>query len=109
MSNISFDDLMTEVEESYKAVEFTGPDGTVYNLRAVLVLPRHERKAVTDAVATVNAEDSDADAQEDAIDAVLLAVVDHTDGFQDVLDALPLGAKAKLLQVWSEATQAPEA
>lgn len=108
-NKLTFDDLMAEVAESYKAVEFTGPDGVAYNLRAVPVLPRHERTAVTDAVKVVNSKDAEADAQEDAIDAVLLAVVDNSDGFKAVLDALPLGAKGKLIQVWSEATQAPEA
>ncbi|QPB09551.1 tape measure chaperone [Streptomyces phage Sycamore] len=110
MSNkVTFDDLMAEVEESYKAVEFEGPTGDVFSLRAVAVLPRHDRKAVTDAVKVVNSKESDVDEQESAIDDVLLAVVDNAEGFRPVLDALPLGAKAKLIQVWSEATQAPEA
>ncbi|QPB09698.1 hypothetical protein CPT_Shaeky_011 [Streptomyces phage Shaeky] len=108
-NKLTFDDLMAEVEESYKAVEFTGPKGEVFNLRAVPVLPRHERKAVTDAVAVVNAKDADADTQEQAIDDVLLAVVDKAEEFKPVLDILPLGAKAALIKAWSEATQAPEA
>jgi hypothetical protein len=63
-NKLTFDDLMAEVEESYKAVEFVGPDGTTYNLRAVPVLPRHERQAVQDAVKVVNAENAEADDQE---------------------------------------------
>ncbi|MFG3200365.1 phage tail assembly protein [Streptomyces sp. NPDC048208] len=110
MSNtVTFDDLMAEVEESYKAVEFVGPQGDVFNLRSVAVLPRHERKAVTDAVKVVNSPKANADTQEDAIDNVLLAIVDNAEGFRPILDTLPLGAKAKLIQVWSGATQTPEA
>jgi hypothetical protein len=108
-NKVTFDDLMAEVEESYKSVEFVGPKGDVFTFRSVAVLPRHERTAVTDAVKVVNSKDSDVDAQENAIDDVLCAVVDNSEGFRVVLDALPLGAKAKLIQVWSEATQAPEA
>lgn len=108
-NKVTFDDLMSEVEDSYKAVEFEGPDGALYNLRSVAVLPRHERKAVTDAVKVVNSKKSDVDTQEDAIDDVLSAVVDNAEGFRPLLDTLPLGAKAKLIQVWSEATQSPEA
>ncbi|MFI8452167.1 phage tail assembly protein [Streptomyces erythrochromogenes] len=110
MSNkVTFDDLMAEVEQSYKAVEFEGPNGEVFHFRAVAVLPRHERKAVTDAVKVVNSKKTDVDAQESAIDDVLLAVVDNAEGLSAVLDILPLGAKAKLIQLWSEGTQAPEA
>ncbi|MFE4367946.1 MULTISPECIES: phage tail assembly protein [unclassified Streptomyces] len=108
-NKLTFDDLMTEVEESYKAVEFEGPDGTAYSLRSVLVLPRHERKAVTDAVTIVNSDGADADMQEDAIDNVMLAVVDKPEAFKAVLDVLPLGGKAALIKAWSEATQGPEA
>lgn len=108
-NKVTFDDLMAEVEESYKAVEFEGPNGDLYLFRAVAVLPRHERKAVTDAVKVVNSKKSDVDAQETAIDDVLLAVVDKADALRAVLDVLPLGAKAKLIQLWSEGTQAPEA
>ncbi|QDQ14322.1 phage tail assembly protein [Streptomyces spectabilis] len=110
MTNIlTFDDLMAEVEETYKAIPFQGPTGEVFNLRALVLLPRHERKAILDAVKIVNDGESDADSQEDAIDAVLLAVADNANGFSAVLDALPLAAKAKLIKAWSEATQAPEA
>lgn len=108
MTKISFDDLVAEVHNSYKAVEFETSDGTVVNLRALAVLPRHERKAVVDAVKVVNAKNADADKQENAIDAVLLAAADRADLFEPALDALPLGAKVKLIQIWSDGTQAPE-
>lgn len=108
-NKLTYDDLMAEVEESYKAVEFEGPGGAIFNLRGVPVLPRHARKAVTDEVDIVNREDADADEQEDAIDNVLLAIVDKTEEFKPVLDMLPLGVKAALIRSWSEATQSPEA
>ncbi|OKI71417.1 phage tail assembly protein [Streptomyces sp. MJM1172] len=109
MTKISFEDLVAEVEQSYKAVQLEMPDGNVVNLRALAVLPRHERRGVTDAIKVVNSKTSDADKQESAIDAVLLAASDRPDLFESALDAMPLGAKAKLIQVWSEETQAPEA
>jgi Mycobacteriophage tail assembly protein len=110
MSNkVTFDDLMAEVEGSYKAVEFEGPNGETFAFRAVAVLPRHDRKTVTDAVKVVNSKKADVDDQESALDAVLLAAVDNAEGLSAVLDTMPLGAKVKLVQLWSEGTQAPEA
>jgi hypothetical protein len=109
MTKISFDDLVAEVEANYKTVQFELPDGNVINLRALVLLPRHERKSVVDAVKVVNAKNADADKQETAIDGVLLAVSDRPDLFAAALDLLPLGAKIKLIQMWSEGTQAPEA
>ncbi|MFJ9671088.1 phage tail assembly protein [Streptomyces sp. NPDC101221] len=108
-TKLTFDDLMAEVEEAYKAVVFEGPGGVVFNLRAVPVLPRHERQTVVEAVTTVNNSEADANAQEDAIDTVLLAVVDKPEEFKPVLDTLPLGAKATLIKAWGQETQAPEA
>lgn len=108
-TKVTFDDLMAEVEESYKTVEFEGPDGKTFSLRAVAVLPRHARKTVIDAVKVANNKTADIDKQETAIDNVLLAVVDDVDAFQPVLDMLPLGAKVKLVEAWSKGTQAPEA
>jgi hypothetical protein len=109
MSKVTFDDLMAEVEESYKTVEFEGPDGDTFALRSIAVLPRHARKTVVDAVKIANGKTNDVDKQENAIDNVLLAVVDDADRFKPVLDMLPLGAKVKLVEAWSKGTQAPEA
>ncbi|MFJ4701956.1 hypothetical protein ACIP5N_27725 [Streptomyces sp. NPDC088768] len=100
---------MADVEAAYKALPFIGPDGTRYNLRAVLVLPQHDRRAVLDAVRAVRDGAEDADAQETAINSALLAVCDDPEGFTAVLAALPLAAKIRLLEAWSEATQGPEA
>ncbi|MEW1550951.1 phage tail assembly protein [Streptomyces tsukubensis] len=109
MSKITFDDLMAEVEESYKTLDFEGPDGEMFALRSIVVLPRHSRKAVVDAVKVANSKNTDVDKQESAIDNVLLAVVDDADRFRPILDMLPLGAKVKLVEAWSKGTQAPEA
>lgn len=108
-NKVTFEDLMTEVEESYKTVEFVGPDGATFAMRSIAVLPRHARKTVVDAVKVSGSKTNDIDKQENAVDAVLLAVVDNPEGFQTVLDLLPLGAKVKLIEAWSEGTQAPEA
>ncbi|MFI2242376.1 phage tail assembly protein [Streptomyces chrestomyceticus] len=109
-NKVTYDDLMAEVEESYKAVEFVTPDGETVNLRAITVLPRHQRTAVMEAVDAVNAKNVNIDQQEDAVDAVLVSVADaDSDHFGKVLQGMPLVAKARLIEMWSEATQAPEA
>ncbi|QPB09772.1 tape measure chaperone [Streptomyces phage Shady] len=109
MAKITFDDLVAEVQETYRAVEFELADGTVVNLRALAILPREARKLVIAAVKVVNDKKSDVDAQETAVDHVLCAVSDNASALTPALDALPLGAKLKLVQMWAEGTQAPEA
>ncbi len=109
MADITFDSLLSEVQGKYRAFEFELADGTVVSLSSVALLPRTQRKAVIDAVKVVNAKSTDVDKQETAIDAVLLAAADNADALASALDSLPLGAKGKLIQLWAEVTQTPEA
>ncbi|KIQ62401.1 hypothetical protein TR51_25505 [Kitasatospora griseola] len=108
-TKITFEDLIAEVENAYEIVEFVGPDGTVFAMRSLVILPREARRSVVAAVAVANNKSADVDQQETAIDKVLVSVVDKPSEFQSVLDALPLGAKVKLIEAWSEGTQAGEA
>ncbi|MGW0929558.1 phage tail assembly protein [Streptomyces sp. NPDC002644] len=111
MANVTFDDLISEAERSFESVEVEDNSGNVFVFRSLAVLPRARRTAVLAAVKVVNGKSktNDPEKQEAAIDSVLLSVVSDADGFRPVLDELPLGAKAKLMELWAKGTQAPEA
>ena len=114
MPSYTLADIQREADAKYAPVDITLASGQVVHLRSLLRVSDAERKAIVDALKTINAEDSD-DVENlaelaPAIDKVLTTVADGGMG-NALLTAVggDLGLKLELIKRWSEASQPGEA
>lgn len=109
MSNsYTLDQLRADMDMKYAPVEIDLGKGKPVQLRHLLRLPADDRKAVRDAVESVNSEDTAGDATLESIRTIIRTVADRGDELVTAIgDDLALGMH--ITELWMGATQPGEA
>lgn len=113
MSNVyTLDNLRSEMDKKYAPVEIDLGKGEPVVLHNLMRLDSKRRQAVQEAIASIQNQDEDTDADEalEGVKTVIGLVADDNKG-KALNDAIgdDVGLAMHILELWSEATQPGEA
>ncbi|WP_025272036.1 hypothetical protein [Haloglycomyces albus] len=100
---LSFDSLVDAATDSHgHGLPFTAKNGHLVHLRPIPMLDKAAMKVVQSVQSVISDDNTDAVAQLDAIDNVLIAVADDADSMRDSLENMPIDARTVLFEQWAE-------
>lgn len=106
---VSCADLMAEAQNEYAALPLKTRTGNSVHLRNLLMLPREGLKSARVLLEAFEKNASNLEELEPNLRDLLLVIADDPKAMDDEMEGWPLGMFVRVVNLWQEATQAPEA